>query len=84
MHIAVQFLVLVPASTEAALQVALGWHWPTWTDGLACIAAGVTYYALYEYGLEPPSKWLVRRGKPSLVGPYVERGPQDGEVYLYP
>lgn len=50
-----------------------------------CPVAGLAYYFItYEYVLEPLSKELVKKGKPSLVGPYFERGPQDGEVYVNP
>lgn len=50
-------------------------------------AAGVLwYFALYEFVLEPISKDRVREGKPSLVGPYWERGPHAdmGEVFVNP
>lgn len=83
LHLSVQFVVLVPSAAETGLQAAVGWHIPTWRDLLACVAAGGAYYAVYEYLLEPWSKRRVRQGKPSLVGPYVERGPQDGERFTY-
>ena len=37
-------------------------------------------FGLYEFILEPESRERVKQGRPSLVGPYWERGPQDGEV----
>lgn len=40
-------------------------------------------YVVYEFVLEPWAKARVRRGKPSIVGPYWERSPQDGERFLY-
>lgn len=52
--------------------------------GLAlCPIVGVAYYfGMYEFVLEPISKRRVQEDKPSLVGPYWERGPQDGEELL--
>lgn len=52
---------------------------------LACPIAGLAwYYGMYEFILEPWSKARVEEGKPSLVGPYWERGPQDGETFVRP
>ena len=48
----------------------------------ALVATGV-YFGIYEFLLEPLSKWMVTKGWPSLVGPYWERGPQDGEQFRY-
>lgn len=39
-------------------------------------------FLLYEYWIEPWSKYRVKQGKPSLAGPYWERGPQDGEKFV--
>ena len=60
---------------------------PTWLWSGSLQIAGLvlfTYFGVYEYILEPISKALVERGKPSLVGPYFERGPQEGEEFIYP
>lgn len=58
---------------------------PTIVGMLVCPFVGAAYYfAVYEFILEPLSKDLVREGKPSLVGPYWERGPRDGEVFTRP
>mgnify|MGYP001611545842 CR=1 FL=1 len=55
---------------------------PTIVGILVCPVVGFVYnYLTYEYILEPWSKARVRAGKPSLVGPYWERGAQDGEVF---
>lgn len=52
---------------------------------VACPVAGVLWYFIgYEFILEPWSKARVQEGKPSLVGPYWERGPQDGEEFVRP
>lgn len=45
------------------------------------VPAIMLYYGLYEFVLEPIAKWMVKKGYPSLVGPYWERGPQDGETF---
>ena len=48
---------------------------------IVCPVVGLVYnFATYEFVLEPISRELVKAGKPSLVGPYWERGPADGEV----
>ena len=58
---------------------------PTIVGILVCPFVGLAYnYLSYEYILEPWSKARVRDGEPSLVGPYWERGPQDGEVFVNP
>ena len=55
---------------------------PTIVGMLVCPVVGLVYnYLSYEYVLEPWSKARVREGEPSLVGPYWERGAQDGEVF---
>ena len=47
-----------------------------------CPLLAVAYnFLAYEYVLDPISEDLVRQGKPSLVGPYWERGPKDGETF---
>ena len=58
---------------------------PTIVGILVCPVVGLAYnYLIYEYVLEPWSKARVQEGEPSLVGPYFERGPQDGEVFIHP
>ena len=61
---------------------------PAWAySGTFLRAAGIvaTYYALYEFLVEPLSKWLVSKGYwCSLVGPYWEGGPADGETFERP
>lgn len=50
-----------------------------------CPLVALAYnFISYEYVLEPISKDRVKQGLPSLVGPYWERGPQDGEVFVHP
>lgn len=57
---------------------------PTLVGVLVCPFVGVAYYyGMYEFVLEPWSKERVAEGKPSLVGPYWERGPQDEEHFIY-
>lgn len=52
---------------------------------IPCALGGLlVYFVGYEFILEPISKDRVQEGKPSLVGPYWERGPQDGEVFVRP
>ena len=52
---------------------------------IVCPLAAVLYnFTAYEFVLEPISKDLVKHGEPSKVGPYWERGPQDGEVFINP
>ncbi len=41
------------------------------------------YFGVYEFVLEPISRLFVRRGWPSLVGPYFERGPRTGERFIH-
>ena len=60
---------------------------PTIVGILVCPIVAVIYdYLNYEYILEPLSKELVSKGKPSLVGPYFETGPRtdEGEVFVNP
>lgn len=52
---------------------------PIW---LAALAAPLAEYLVYEFVFEPWAKWRVRRGKRSIVGPYYEGGPQDGEKFV--
>lgn len=40
-------------------------------------------YVWYEFFIEPLSKRRARAGKPSLAGPYFERGPQDDEPWVW-
>ena len=52
---------------------------------LVCPVVAMLYnYLSYEYVLEPISRDRVHAGEPSLVGPYWERGPRDGEVFQNP
>ena len=57
---------------------------PTIVGMLVCPLVALAYdYLTYEYVLEPFSKDLVKRGEPSLVGPYWETGPRadEGEFF---
>lgn len=56
----------------------------TLVSPLAVPAVVAADYLGYEFGLEPLSKGRVKRGKRSLVGPYWETGPQDGETFTRP
>ena len=49
--------------------------------GVCPLVAVVYNFGAYEFVLEPWSRELVKEGKPSKVGPYYERGPQDGELF---
>ena len=52
--------------------------------GVCPLVAVIYNFGMYEFILEPQSKSLVEEGKPSKVGPYWERGPRDGEVFINP
>lgn len=54
--------------------------------GVCPVAAVVYNYLTYEFMLEPIAKDLVREGKPSITGPYWERGPylDEGEKFERP
>mgnify|MGYP001605668072 CR=1 FL=1 len=70
------------SGSSAAVAVACGLAIATIVAIPVCaIVGGVYYYLTYEYVLEPWSKARVKEGKPSIVGPYWERGPQDGEEF---
>ena len=58
---------------------------PTMIGMLICpLIAVLTNFFMFEFVLEPRSRDLVHQGQPSLVGPYWERGPRDGERYQNP
>lgn len=49
-----------------------------------CPVVAVAYnFGVYEFILEPISRVLVKEGKPSLTGPYWERGARDGEKFIH-
>lgn len=71
-------------STAVALGVCLA----TGPIAPACLAVSVVgvvaNYLIFEYVLEPWSRKRVEEGKSSLVGPYWEGGPRDGERFINP
>lgn len=71
---------------HVVVQVGMVWgaSWAATGRLWASLGTVGLYFVAYEFVLEPVSKWLVSRGRPSLVGPYWERGMQDGEEFIYP
>ena len=71
------------SASSGVVSISCSFLIPTIVGIPACAALGaIWYYAAYEFVLEPWSKARVKEGKPSLVGPYWERGPQDGEKFV--
>ena len=72
--------------SSTAMSIAIGCAMllaPTLVGMAVCPLVGVAAYFIgYEFILEPISKDRVKAGEPSLVGPYWERGPQDGEKFI--
>ena len=57
---------------------------PTIVGAAICPLVALAYdFVMFEYVLEPLSKDAVKRGEPSLVGPYWETGPRadEGEFF---
>ena len=53
--------------------------------GIGCPLVALGYnYLIYEYVAEPVARGRVEQGLPSNTGPYWERGPRDGEVFVNP
>lgn len=89
LHLIVQVLVVHLNATLS--EVALCWWIDAWPHGwrqwvgfeAIAIAVVVVDYLRYEYLLEPWSRVRVKHGKPSLVRPYWEGGPRDGERFIH-
>lgn len=62
----------------------VGSGWLVTGDVVIGIKFLVVYFVVYEFVLEPISKWLVKKGWKSLTGPYWERGPAEGEEFKNP
>lgn len=81
-HLGVQVSRLASAASVALTCVAL--LSPTIVGILVCpFVAVLSDFITFEYVLEPISKERVKRGQPSLVGPYWETGPRadEGEFF---
>lgn len=57
---------------------------PPFNLGVCPVVATLYNYGMFEFVLEPISRQLVKEGKPSLVGPYWEGSPRDGETFIHP
>lgn len=87
-HLVVQALVVYLNAMLAA--AATCWLLGVWPQGwrpwllVDALSVGVVLvdYLRYEYVLEPWSRVRVAKGRPSLVRPYWEGGPRDGERFV--